>query len=559
MALSLARLLLPACVLVPAPSFAQDPIPEPAVFQGRLPDGGRVSMRLVFRRGLQVEAAKLPRKFLAALPETPWVFFDGLSAEGKRWALRAAFPDDAWTKDEVRHIVRHPAHESVWMLAAHFTGHGQNYDRLEALNPRNPEKLSAGDVWRIPKELLSRDLGGQGLAPDRSQPEDGLDDEARVKAYRALLAFDQDRDGKFAAYRLRKGAALWSSVVMRYTDRVDGKEVNRAAEIIAKRSGIEDVRGIQPGTLIRIPVELLSDPFQLEGSQALKEEQEIREEVRRTPKLEAGPKLGGVRIVLDAGHGGRDKGAMANGLWESDFVYDIAMRTKRILEQDTEAAVSSTIVYPRLGFRTREDIRRPSDVAQILTTPPFPIDGESPTAVSVHLRWVLANDQFAAFVKKKGDPKKTLFLSFHADSLHPTARGTMVYVPGAASVPSTFGLGGRRAAAVKEMKTGGRVAFTAREKVQGEARSRVFSELLLRELQKAKLPIHGNRAIRNVIHRDGRNFVPAAIRHNAAATKVLIEVANLTNEADVENLADPAFRESYAEAVVKTVRAYFRK
>jgi N-acetylmuramoyl-L-alanine amidase len=198
-------------------------------------------------------------------------------------------------------------------------------------------------------------------------------------------------------------------------------------------------------------------------------------------------------------------------------------------------------------------------VAQILTTPPFPIDGESPTAVSVHLRWVLANDQFAAFVKKKGDPKKTLFLSFHADSLHPTARGTMVYVPGAASVPSTFGLGGRRAAAVKEMKTGGRVAFTAREKVQGEARSRVFSELLLRELQKAKLPIHGNRAIRNVIHRDGRNFVPAAIRHNAAATKVLIEVANLTNEADVENLADPAFRESYAEAVVKTVRAYFRK
>jgi len=559
MALNVARLLLPACVLVSVPSSAQDPVPEPALFQGRLPDGGRVAMRLVFRRGLQVEAAKLPRKFLAALPETPWVFFEGLSAEGKRWALKAAFPEDVWTKDEVRHIVRHPQIESVWLMAAHFTGHGQNYDRLEALNPRNPEKLAAGDLWRIPRELLSKDLGGQGLAPDRSQPEDGLDDEARVKAYRALLAFDQDRDGKFAAYRLRRGEALWSSVVMRYTDRVDGKEVNRAAEIIAKRSGIEDVRGIQPGTLIRIPVELLSDPFQLEGSQALKEEQEIREEVRRTPKLEAGPKLSGVRIVLDAGHGGRDKGAMANGLWESDFVYDIAMRTKRILEQDTEAAVSSTIVYPRLGFRTREDIRRPSDVAQILTTPPFAIDGESPTAVSVHLRWVLANDQFAAFVKKKGDPRKTLFLSFHADSLHPTARGTMVYVPGAASVPSTFGLAGRRAAAVKEMKAGGRVVFTAREKVQAEARSRVFSELLLRELQKAKLPVHGNRAIRNVIHRDGRNFVPAAIRHNAAATKVLIEVANLTNEADVENLADPAFRESYAEAVVKTVKAYYKK
>jgi N-acetylmuramoyl-L-alanine amidase len=559
MALSCPRARLVLALAAPALVAAQEPEPPPAEFLGRLPDGATAPMRLVFRKGLQIEARRLPKKFLLRRTEAPWIFFEDLSPEGKRWALKAAFPDDVWTKEEVRHFVRHAEVESVWLMASHFTGHGQNYDRLEALNPKNPEKLVAGDLWRIPRELLSKDLGGQGLAPDRSQPEDGLDDEARVKAYRALLSFDQDREGKFAAYRLRRGEALWSSVVMRYTDRVDAKEVNRAAELIAKRSGIADVRSIQPGTTIRIPLALLSDPFQLEGSQALREEQEVREEVRRTPKLEAGPRLGGVRIVLDAGHGGRDKGAMANGLWESDFVYDIAMRTKRILEQDTEASVSSTILYPRLGFKTREDIRRPSDIAQIQTTPPFPIDGESPTAVSVHLRWVLANDLFSAFVKKKGDPKKTIFLSFHADSLHPTARGTMVYVPGAASVPSTFGLAGRRAANVKEMKASGHVVFSAREKVQGEARSRVFSELLLRELQKAKLPIHPNRAIRNVIHREGKNFVPAAIRHNAAATKVLIEVANLTNEADVENLTDPAFRESYAEAVVKAVRAYYKK
>lgn len=564
MALSLPRAprVLGLAVLglaVPVLAAAQDPEPPPVDFLGKLPEGGTVPMRLVFRKGLMVEARRLPKRFLLRKTEAPWLYFEDLSADGKKWALRAAFPDDVWGKDEVKHFVRHAELESVWLMASHFTGHGQNYDRLEALNPKNPEKLVAGDLWRIPRELLSKDLGGQGLAPDRSQPEDGLDDEARVKAYRALLSFDQDKEGKFAAYRLRRGEALWSSVVMRYTDRVDGREVNRAAELIAKRSGIADVRSIQPGTTIRIPVDLLSDPFQLEGSQALKEEQEIREEVRRTPKLEAGPKLGGVRIVLDAGHGGRDKGAMANGLWESDFVYDIAMRTKRILEQDTEASVSSTILYPRLGFKTREDIKRPSDVAQILTTPPFPIDGESPTAVSVNLRWVLANDQFAEFVKKKGDPKKTLFLSFHADSLHPTARGTMIYVPGAASVPSTYGLAGSRAVRVKEMKASGRVSFSAREKVQGEARSRVFSELLLRELQKAKLPVHGNRAIRNVIHRDGKNFVPAAIRHNTAATKVLIEVANLTNEADVENLMDPAFREGYAEAVVRAVRAYYKK
>ncbi len=58
-------------------------------------------------------------------------------------------------------------------------------------------------------------------------------------------------------------------------------------------------------------------------------------------------------------------------------------------------------------------------------------------AVSVHLRWVLANHLFAAF-DRTGDSRKTLFISFHADSLHPSARGTMVYVPGAVGVPAAF-------------------------------------------------------------------------------------------------------------------------
>jgi N-acetylmuramoyl-L-alanine amidase len=134
----------------------------------------------------------------------------------------------------------------------------------------------------------------------------------------------------------------------------------------------------------------------------------------------------------------------------------------------------------------------------------------------------------------------------------------MIYVPGAANVPSTFTLGARRGASVKEMKTGAHVAFSAKEKLQGEARSRLFSEALLKALHQADLPVHGNRPIRNVIHRDGKKFVPAVIRHTAAATKVLVEVANLTNDEDAENLQTPKFREAFAEAVVKAIRAYYR-
>ncbi len=547
-------LLLPALLAVP-PVQA----PAPAQVHARTPDGRMVVLRLQFKKGLSLEARHLPKAFLGhgTLPQG-WLSFDQLSPAGKRWALAAFFPKDRWHDDGVRHVVAYPKLESVWTLAALFTGHGQNYDRLMAENPELPEKLRAGDVWQIPRPLLSVDLGGQSREPDRSQPEDGLDDEARVAAYRALLTYGQDDQGKYAAYHLRKGEALYSSVVMRYTDRVGPRAVNDLAEEIARRSGISDLHGIQPGQLVKIPIAVLADPFQPEGTAALAEEREVRAEVRRTARVEAGPKLQGVRIVLDAGHGGVDIGAQANGIWESDFVYDITMRVRRLLQEETDAQVSSTIRYPRIGFRTREIIRTPSHAADILTDPPFANDGEHPNAVSVHLRWVLANELFTEFIRRKGDPKKTLFISFHADSLHPSSRGTMVYVPGAALVPSHFALASNRAGRVAEMRRFSRVSFTPQQKLRGEARSRQFSEVLLSALQRADIPIHMNRPIRNVVIRNGAKWVPAVIRYSLGATKVLVEVANLTNEDDAANLRDPAFRERYAAAVVSAIRAYYR-
>jgi N-acetylmuramoyl-L-alanine amidase len=549
----LSLLLLPAVLAAPAD-------PAPVLVHAHAPEGRAVLLRLQFRKGLSAEGRALPRGFLnKGADSSGWVPFESLSPEGKRWALAALFPEDQWSQAEVRHRVRHPEVESVWTLAALFTGHGQNYDKVMAENPSLPEKLREGDTWRIPRSLLSADLGGTGPQPDRSQPEDDLDDEARVAAYRSLLSFGEDALGKYAAYRMRRGEALYSSVVIRYTDRVDPKGVNELADRIAQRSGIADVRGIQPGQLVKIPLAFLADPFQPEGSSGLAEEREVRAEVRRTVHVEAGPKLKGVRIILDAGHGGVDSGARANGIWESDFVYDITMRVRRLLEQETDAQVSSTIRYPGLGFKSREEIRTPSQSAEILTTPPFAVDGESPSAVSVHLRWVLANDLFSSFKKQKGDAQKTLFLSFHADSLHPSARGSMIYVPGASLVPSTFALGGTKTARVAEGKRSARVAFTGREKLQGEARSRQFSEILLQALQKDRIPIHANRPIRNVIYRGGGRWVPAVIRYSLGATKALIEVANLTNEDDAANLKDPDFRERYAAAVVTAIRAYYRK
>nr|WP_320131936.1 N-acetylmuramoyl-L-alanine amidase [uncultured Holophaga sp.] len=545
--------LLAGSVVMAAPAD-----PKTQEIRASLPREGTALVRLIFRKGVQVERAPLPPSILAHRKGGAWASFNELTPEGKRWLLESLFPDDAWGADRVRHTVRWPELESFWLISALFTGHGQNYDLVQEANPGLPEKLRKGDGLEIPRKLLSVDLGGDREPhADRRSPEDALDDEAKVAAYRALLDFKEDREGKYALYRLRKGEALYSSVVMRYTDRVDPKEVNDLALELARLSGIQDVRAIQPGTVIRIPVKHLADPFQTEGSRALQEDREVRAEMKRTRRVDGGPSLQGVRIVLDPGHGGIDSGAVANGVWESDFVYDIAMRVMRILQRDTLATVSSTMRYPGVGFNCRDEIKSPTRQAEILTTPPFANDGESPNAVSVHLRWILANDWFADF-RKHGDARKTVFLSFHADSLHPSALGTMAYVPGATAVPGSFTMQSSHGVQVAEMKRGGIFKATARERLQGEARSRQLAELLLKALESDHIAIHANRPIRNIIKRSGKPFVPAVIRHSSASAKVLLEVVNLTNEEDAGRFQDPRFRERYAEAIVKGIRAYFR-
>jgi len=170
----LSRLIPAGLSLLLVPSMLAAPVaqePAPILANARTPDGRPILLRFQFRKGLSAEGKALPRAFLRDREADGWVPFESLSPEGKRWALAALFPEDQWRQDEVRHTVRHPDVESVWTMAALFTGHGQNYDRLIAENPDLPEKLREGDVWRIPLGLLSKDLGGTGRGPDRTQPE----------------------------------------------------------------------------------------------------------------------------------------------------------------------------------------------------------------------------------------------------------------------------------------------------------------------------------------------------------------------------------------------------
>lgn len=514
-------------------------------------------MRLLYRKGLEFDPSALPKAFLAQGKNTEKSIacFEDLSNEGKRWALQALWPKDRWREHGVTHYVAYPELESVWLLSALFCGHGQRHDQLSAYNPTNPDKMRFADIWEIPKNLLAEDLGGERVE-DVSKAEAALDDEGRTAAHRALLSYPKDAKTPYVTYHLRKGEALYSSVVLRYTDRVEAREVNELAQSLAEYNQIENVHHIQPGTPIKIPIQHLASAFQIEGSKALAEERNMQAEVKRTHIVDGGPRLKGVHIVLDPGHGGVDIGAKANGAWESDFVFDIAMRVERLLSQNTDATVHRTVDYPALSSKVRERIAAPTRSAVVMTCPPIANDGEYSNATNVHLRWVLSNDLFVSNPKQVST--KTLFISFHADSLHPLSRGTMIYVPGASKVPSSFALGARRSLNVSQANKGARVAFTDRERIQGEARSRLFANQVLKALRKKSIAVHTNRPVRNVIHRGRRSYVPAVIRHNRAATKILLEVVNLTNPEDARNILDPQFRERYAEAIVDGIRSFYK-
>src|SRR6185295_12999026 len=184
------------------------------------------------------------------------------------------------------------------------------------------------------------------------------------------LDYGVDRDGEYAIYRLRPGEALYSGVVVRFTGRIYAADVNALAADIAKRSGIEDVTDIPVGYAVKIPFDVLEPEFLPEGHPKRKEyEASVRASAQFSNQVHTRG-LNGITVVLDAGHGGNDSGASPGGVWESLYVYDIALRAKRLLESRSAAKV---VLTTRDGeeFRIQDaDVLPVSRRHAVLTDPP---------------------------------------------------------------------------------------------------------------------------------------------------------------------------------------------
>jgi N-acetylmuramoyl-L-alanine amidase len=220
--------------------------------------------------------------------------------------------------------------------------------------------------------------------------------------------------------------------------------------------------------------------------------------------------LGVSRVVIDAGHGGHDPGAKANGLNEADLTLDVAMRLKRLLEKQPGIEVVMT---------------RESDVF-----------------IPLEERTAIANREGA-----------DLFLSIHANaSRNQQARGVETYFLNFATNPEA------EAVAARENSASGRTMHSLPSIVRAIALNNKIDESrdFAATVQKSMISRLGakNKQVRNL----GVKQAPFVVLIGAGMPSVLAEISFVTHKQEGALLKTAAYRQTIAEALQDAVLKYQR-
>ena len=214
-----------------------------------------------------------------------------------------------------------------------------------------------------------------------------------------------------------------------------------------------------------------------------------------------------MRIVVDAGHGGRDRGTVGrDGMLEKDLVLEIGRRLGKLLE----GRLGMDVIY------TRQDDSY------------IPLDE----------RASIANQAQA-----------DLFVSVHANYGHlPSARGVETYytnffmVPASKDVDMRPGAGGARNAATASLSPA-----DLQERVE---QSRRLAESVQRSL-------YGTLSAQNPGLRDrGIKEASFVVLTESAMPGILAEVSFVSSPADEQKLRSDGYREQVAEALYKGIARY---
>jgi N-acetylmuramoyl-L-alanine amidase len=523
--------------------------------------------------------------------------FSLLRPELQRQIVKTLFPEDRIAEDGWQHVVVGASGiegESLWKIAEWFTGDGARYADIRRSNPEQGLSTRKGDVILVPRQLLAlafraesairADPAHGGIVPrsgatmegayapktaaEVRKPEDdpvehpSTNENAPEAAVEAVavgqqpsLTYDRKASEPYAVYRLQKGEALYSSVAIRFTGRVYSKDVGDVLDRIVRFNGIEDVARIPVGYPVKIPLELLlPDYLPADDPTRLAQETSKRESAKLATHTRA-RNLTGVQVILDAGHGGRDVGTAHEGVFESTYVYDVMCRLKQLIEKKSAARVYTTTKSKGEGYDVpdRDDVDAKNDHV-VLTTPKYALED---AVVGVHLRWYLANSIFGRAIRAGAAREKVVFLSIHADSLHPSLRGTMLYIPGEKYVQGSYEKRDKIYLTRAEVRERPIVTHSEKESLVAEGLSRDLAESIVDSLRNEGLKVHPFNPIRDNVVRDDREWVPAIIRYNLVPTRLLLEVCNLGNEKDRALMKTKRYRQRVAEAIYAGIVDYY--
>jgi N-acetylmuramoyl-L-alanine amidase len=493
--------------------------------------------------------------------------FAMLRANLQRDVIATLFPNDKTTADGWKHVVvgaRGVEGESLWNIAEWFTGDGANYSLIRKANPSQGLSTRKGDVILVPKRLLTAAFGGSSEeenAPttaaevrksddqaQRAAADENVPEAAAVALGTPALSYDRSASEPFAVYRLQKGEALYSSVAIRFTGRVYANDVGDVLDRIVKFNEIDDVARIPVGYPVKIPMDLLLPEFLPQDDPQRLARETTRRESAKVARRTRATGLSGVQVILDAGHGGRDVGTEHDDVWESSYVYDVACRLKRLLEKQSGAKVSMTTRSKSKGFAVADKnvIEAAPRDHYVQTTPRYLLDD---AIVGVNLRWYLANSIFRQAMKTGVPREKVVFLSIHADSLHPSLRGAMAYVPGASFVTGSYRKKGDIYLTRAEVREQPTVTQSREDALRAEGLSRELAQTVMSSFERNGLKVHPFEPVRDNVIRRGHEWVPAVIRHNLIPTRMLLEVCNLGNDKDRELIKTKKYRQQLAEAI----------
>jgi len=216
------------------------------------------------------------------------------------------------------------------------------------------------------------------------------------------------------------------------------------------------------------------------------------------------------RIVIDAGHGGRDPGAQGPGYTEAKLTLDIALRLEKLLAKEPGVEVVLT--------------RRADEY------------------VGLQERTAIANREQA-----------DLFVSIHANaSRNRSARGVESYLLNFASTPDAA------AVAARENASSTLTMSHLNDLVKQIALNSKLDESrdLARQVQTAM--VRKLRASNQQVKDLGVKQAPFVVLVGASMPSVLVEVSFLTHKQEGRLLGTGAYRQRIAEALLDGIRRYLR-